>query len=109
MTAEHLKSRPLFQATAVVSSDLARAAETAAIIAAATDLQVETTPALRELNNGVAADLPAEEARRLQNPYAEPALDWVPFPEGESWRDMYARISSSQPPCGRTVGIVSSW
>jgi broad specificity phosphatase PhoE len=49
---------------------------------------------LRELNNGIAAELTAEAALPLQNPYAEPALDWVPFPEGESWRDMYARISS---------------
>ncbi len=93
-TAEYLKQRPPFQASAVISSDLARAAETATIIGAATDLQVQTALALRELNNGVAAGLAAEEARRLQNPYGEPALDWVPFPKGESWRDMYARVSA---------------
>lgn len=94
VTAQHLKHCCPFQASAVVSSDLARAAETAAIIGATTGLDVETTPALRELSNGVAAGLTNEEARRLQSPQTEPALDWVPFPEGESWRDLYARISS---------------
>ena len=89
-----MKARAPFQPTAIVSSDLARAAETAAIIGAATRLEVETTPALRELNNGAAAGLAAEAARRLENPFREPALDWVPFPDGESWRDLYTRISS---------------
>lgn len=93
-TAQQLKDCCPFQASAIVSSDLARAAETAAVIGATTGLAVETTPALRELNNGVAAGLTNEEARRLQNPPAEPALDWVPFPQGESWRDLYARISA---------------
>lgn len=94
VTAEHLKRRAPFQASAVVSSDLARAAETAAIIGAATDLQVEITPALRELNNGVAAGMSAEAARRLQNPQVEQTLDWAPFPGGESWRDLYNRVST---------------
>jgi 2,3-bisphosphoglycerate-dependent phosphoglycerate mutase len=93
-TGAHLNARPPFQPSAIVSSDLARAAETAAIIGAATGLEVETTPALRELNNGVAAGLTAEAARRLESPVREPALDWVPFPNGESWRDLYTRISS---------------
>lgn len=93
-TARRLKDCCPFQASAVVSSDLARASETAAIIGATTGLEVETTPALRELSNGAAAGLTGAEARRLQNPQTEPALDWVPFPQGESWRDLYARISS---------------
>ena len=93
-TARRLNDWRPFQASAVVSSDLARAAETAAIIGAATGLGVETTPALRELNNGVAAGLTNEEAVRLQNPPTEPALDWIPFAGGESWRDLYTRISS---------------
>lgn len=93
-TARRLKDWRPFQASAVVSSDLARAAETAAVIGAVTGLGVETTPALRELNNGVAAGLTNEAAGRLQTPPTEPALDWVPFPEGESWRDLYARIST---------------
>jgi probable phosphoglycerate mutase len=93
-TGAHLQARAPFQPSAIVSSDLARAAETAAIIGAATGLEVETSPALRELNNGDAAGLAIEEARRLENPFREPALDWVPFPNGESWRDLYTRISS---------------
>jgi probable phosphoglycerate mutase len=94
LTAHHLRNCCPFRASAIVSSDLARAAETAAIIGATTGLDVETTPALRELNNGVAAGLTNDEAARLQKPPTEPALDWVPFPEGESWRDLYARISA---------------
>jgi probable phosphoglycerate mutase len=94
-TGAHLKAHAPFQPSAIVSSDLARAAETAAIIGAATGLEVETAPALRELNNGVAAGRTNEEARRLQNPPpTEPTLDWAPFPGGESWRDLYARVSS---------------
>jgi probable phosphoglycerate mutase len=49
---------------------------------------------LRELNNGAAAGVTSEEARRLQNPPTEPALDWVPFAQGESWRDLYVRLST---------------
>ncbi len=93
-TGGHLKAHAPFRPSAIVSSDLARAAETAAIIGAATRLDVEMAPALRELNNGAAAGLTAEAARRLENPFREPALDWVPFPDGESWRGLYTRISS---------------
>jgi 2,3-bisphosphoglycerate-dependent phosphoglycerate mutase len=93
-TAQYLSERSPFQASAIISSDLTRAADTAAIIAQALGLRLETTPALRELNNGVAAGLAKEAAQRLQNPFTEPALDWVPFAGGESWRAMYTRISS---------------
>ena len=94
VTGEHLKKGMPFQASAVVSSDLARAAETAAIIAGVMGLEVETTAALRELNNGVAAGMADDVARRLENPRTEPVLDWAPFADGESWRDLYIRISS---------------
>jgi probable phosphoglycerate mutase len=92
-TAQYLTQRYPFQASAIISSDLTRAADTAAIIAQALGLRLETHSALRELNNGVAAGLAEDAAERLRNPFTEPALDWVPFPGGESWRAMYTRIS----------------
>lgn len=94
LTGEYLRECAPFPLSAIVSSDLVRASETAAIIGAATGLEVGTTSALRELNNGVAAGLAAEEARRLEKPFQEPALDWTPFAYGESWRDLYKRVSS---------------
>jgi 2,3-bisphosphoglycerate-dependent phosphoglycerate mutase len=94
MTAQFLKERAPFRPDAIVSSDLARAADTAAIIAREIGLRVEETSQIRELNNGIAAGLRREDAERIQNPFTEPALDWVPFPNGESWRMMYERISA---------------
>ena len=94
MTADFLKAEAPFPPAALLSSDLRRAVETASVIGAELGLVVETTPALRELSNGVAAGRPIEEIKRLQRPRSEPILDWVPFPEGESWRMMYQRVAS---------------
>jgi len=93
-TARRLKDRPPFEISAVIASDLPRAAETAAIIAAGLGMNAESAPALRELNNGVAARLTKDEARRVANPPTEPALDWVPYPQAESWRAMYRRVAA---------------
>ncbi len=93
-TADFLKANASFPPAALLSSDLRRAVETASVIGAELGLVVETTPALRELSNGVAAGRPIEEITRLQRPRSEPILDWVPFPEGESWRMMYQRVAS---------------
>jgi probable phosphoglycerate mutase len=94
LTATYLREHSLFAPSAIIASDLPRASETASIIAAVLGLQVETTSALRELNNGIAAGLTKQEAERVRQPLSEPALDWVPYPEGESWRAMFARISA---------------
>ena len=94
LTARYLREHSLFTPSAIIASDLPRAAETAAIIAQALGLQTETTPALRELNNGIAAGLTKGEAESVRQPFKEPALDWVPYPEAESWRAMFARISA---------------
>jgi len=94
LTATYLREHSLFAPSAIIASDLPRAAETAVIIAEALGLQAETTSALRELNNGIAAGLTREEAERVRQPLMEPSLDWVPYPEGESWRAMFARISA---------------
>jgi len=94
LTARYLSDHSLFAPSAIIASDLPRAAETAAIIAHALGLEADNTPALRELNNGIAAGLTKEAAERMRRPFKEPALDWVPYPEGESWRAMFARISA---------------
>lgn len=83
-----------FAARALISSDLARASQTGAILAEALGVPLETSPALRELNNGVAAGRTAAEARTLALPRTEPALDWIPYPGAESWRRLYARLAA---------------
>ncbi len=75
------------------SSDLARAAETARIVGQAVGIEPAMTPALRELGNGQAANLPREAARKIARPFAEPRLDWIHYPGGESWRMMVERVA----------------
>lgn len=74
------------------SSDLARAAETAELIAQSLPVGPILVPDLRELNNGEAANLTTEEAAEIANPLTEPLIDWVPYPGAESWRDMSRRV-----------------
>ncbi len=74
------------------SSDLARAAQTAEYVAAALGIACRLEPALREIGNGVAAGLTHDAAKRIELPMTEPAIDWVPYPEAESWRMMTARV-----------------
>ncbi|WP_164491735.1 histidine phosphatase family protein [Staphylospora marina] len=74
------------------SSDLKRALETAQIIGDIIGKEPQVERDLRELNNGMAKNLPLEEARKMENPFSEPAIDWIPYPEGESWRMLHHRI-----------------
>lgn len=76
------------------SSDLARAAETSEIISRAIGVTPEYVAALRELNNGAAADLTTEEAARIAVPMTYPVVDWAPYPGAESWRAMTERVES---------------
>lgn len=73
-------------------SDLERAAHTATIIGK----HILSTPtcvkALRELNNGDAANLTTDEAKKIALPVTEPMIDWVHYPNAESWRDMTNRV-----------------
>jgi probable phosphoglycerate mutase len=74
------------------SSDLPRAAQTAHEIARSLSVQPQFTQALRELNNGIAANLTLEEAARVVQPMTAPAIDWLPYPEAETWRMMSQRV-----------------
>ena len=76
------------------SSDLTRARQTAEEIATALSIGVKQVAELRELNNGVARGLPEAEAKALRRAVTTPALDWVPYEGGESWRDMQIRVGT---------------
>jgi probable phosphoglycerate mutase len=93
-TGRFLAEHAPFAPAAVLSSDLARAAETAALVAEPLHLHPQLSPQLRELSPGAAAGLTRAEARRLERPHAEPALDWAPYLEAESWRALFLRVSS---------------
>jgi len=80
-----------FEATAIVSSDLPRARDTAAPIVAATGLALELDPALRERSLGVFDGLRFDEAERL-------------YPE--EWNRLLARDHAMVPPGGETVDDV---
>ncbi len=78
--------------TCVLTSDLVRAEETARILAKHLGVDVLLKPGLRELNNGRAAGLTITEAKQIENPMAHQTLDWIPYPEAESWRMMTSRV-----------------
>ncbi|MBM3224037.1 MAG: histidine phosphatase family protein [Candidatus Tectomicrobia bacterium] len=81
-------------ATALYSSDLARAAETAQIIGHSTGLQVTQRPGLREIHFGVWQGLSSPEIRE-RDPEVYAARRANPYdvaPAGaETWRNFYAR------------------
>jgi broad specificity phosphatase PhoE len=91
-TAEHLARTIDERPISLFSSDLRRAAMTAAAIAERLGLSVMEDPGLRELNNGRAAGLTQAEAKQLELPRTEPAVDWTPYPEAETWRAMTDRV-----------------
>jgi len=74
-------------------SDLRRAVQTAEIIGR--ELGLTPRPFLRAEGDqqGVAAGMTAEEARRHYTEPSEPLLDWRPYPGGETWREFYSRVS----------------
>ncbi len=76
----------------VVASDLSRAAEFARIIAAECNLEARYYEELRELNNGDAINLSRAQAKLIEQPIVDPAHDWVPYSNAESWRMMTERI-----------------
>ena len=74
------------------SSDLLRARQTAEIVSKHIHITPQFSPGLRELNNGQAKDLTLEEARNIELPLTEPTVDWVPYPDAESWKTMSLRV-----------------
>ncbi len=76
------------------SSDLLRAKQTAETIGKTTGIRPVYFSELRELNNGDAANLTKAQAEKIFTKPTEPQLDWVPYPNGESWRMLCNRIHS---------------
>lgn len=81
----------------VVSSDLMRAADTAAAIAGVLDRTVELEPRLREIHNGEWAGLTPEEILAgwpdMFTRYR--GGEDVPRPGGERWADVRARVTAA--------------
>jgi probable phosphoglycerate mutase len=75
------------------SSDFHRARETAEILGETLSLQPVLVPSLRDVNNGIAANRLRAEAEKDRLPMTQPLMDWIPFPEAESWRMMMERAT----------------
>ncbi len=77
----------------LVTSNLRRAMHTATIIGQTLGIAPQIQPALADLNNGIAAGKTHAEAKTFALPPSEPILDWKPYPEAESWRQFFDRVS----------------
>jgi len=75
-------------------SDLTRARQTAEIIGEALEREPIPSRELREFNNGVAANKAKKDVAHLYRPPSEPIMDWQPYPEAETWRRFYRRITA---------------
>ncbi|MEA3308394.1 MAG: histidine phosphatase family protein [Chloroflexota bacterium] len=93
LLAARLTSALTGRALRLISSDLTRTRQTAEIIGAPLGLPAELAPALREYNNGRAAGLTRTAARTLRQSITHTPLDGRPFPEAESWREFYQRVT----------------
>jgi 2,3-bisphosphoglycerate-dependent phosphoglycerate mutase len=94
----------------IVASPLKRAAETAEIAAAACALTVEYDDGLMEMNNGVLAGLPLEEAERLYPAPQIARLPHEPVPGGESLlefrfraEEVWSRLTTQYADAGRLL------
>jgi probable phosphoglycerate mutase len=83
------------QKFSIFSSNLLRASETAEIIASRFKRQIIYLNSLRELNNGVGANLTNDDARMIMNPPTQPLEDWIPFDGAESWSMLYDRATEA--------------
>ena len=77
-----------------ISSDLKRASQTSLEIEKSVSVVPHFFPQLRESNNGDAANLSKDQAVLLYKEPTVPILDWIPYPNAESWNMMRERIHS---------------
>ncbi|MCK5733789.1 MAG: histidine phosphatase family protein [Candidatus Latescibacteria bacterium] len=77
----------------MVSSDLKRAFQTAEIVDREIDVSPNPVPELREFNNGLAAGMTIDAAKSHFREPTEPLHDWQPYPEADTWRRFYSRVS----------------
>lgn len=86
----------LMKVSRIFSSDLPRAQETAQPIGKILNLEVELLPEFREMNNGLLAGMPNEEADRDYPSFRWSQMGWdEPYPEGESPHEFYDRIKKA--------------
>ena len=93
--------------TCILTSDLIRAKDTARILAKHLEVDVLLEPGLRELNNGCAAGLTIAEAKQIETPMTQPALDWIPYSEAESWRMMTNRVFKCMDQLSRNTSAIA--
>ena len=79
----------------MVSSDLKRAFQTAEIVGREIGVRPNPVPELREFNNGIAPGMTTEVAKPLFREPTEPLHDWQPYPEADTWRRFYSRVSDT--------------
>ncbi len=94
-TARYLASLDLVPTT-IVASDLIRARQSAELIANELRAKVMTTPLLREINNGVAANLTLQEAEKIKHP--EPtgrSIDYRPWDAAETFIELQLRADAA--------------
>lgn len=77
----------------IISSDVKRAVETSEIVNKYLNVEYTTDSNLREQNKGLLNGMLKEEADKLYPDFSKTNEDTV-YPEGESLRDLYNRIST---------------
>lgn len=80
----------------IIASDLVRARESAQIISDVTGFPIaEQAKWLREKNNGIAAGLHEDDARKLAfSPLPDKPLDWRRYEGGETRREFFDRVTA---------------
>lgn len=95
------------------SSDLRRAAQTAAPIAEKLGMEVIPVPELREFNNGLSAGGSEEALVKSAAQSSAASRDLLTNPAGESWTQFYQRVSTCMDRLtkeqGRTVVVVAHY
>lgn len=103
-TARRLKRELCGQPCRIVSSDLRRAMQTAEAIGSALGVEPVSEPGLREINNGAAAGLTREEAKRIYTQPTRPLVEWVPYPGAENWLQLHRRVAATMGRVYRDIG-----
>lgn len=104
-TGEKLKN---YNIRHIFSSDLQRAKETAEIVSDKLNLNINFIEGFREINNGSLAGLTKEEAGRKFKGIYYSALNWEQkYPNGESPKMFYERITDTWQKFKEEVGLLS--
>ena len=77
----------------IISSDVSRAKESALIIASILNIDVDCLESLREQNKGIYNGLERKKLKQVDKTFIKNVQVDTIFPEGESLKDLYRRIS----------------